>query len=124
VSLEPGISNPRLNHLLAVLPKSESERLFPYLESVSLSLGEALNESGDRLNHVYFPTTAIVSLLYVLENGASAEIAVVGNEGIVGIALFMGGGAHSPRAGGETLTLSSFARGRHGLGLVDERKSI
>jgi CRP-like cAMP-binding protein len=91
VALEPRTSNQRLNHLLAVLPKSESARLFPYLESVSLPLGEALYESGDRLNHVYFPTTAIVSLLYVMEDGASAEIAVVGNDGIVGIALFMGG---------------------------------
>jgi CRP-like cAMP-binding protein len=98
VSLEPSISNPRLNHLLAVLPKFESERLFPYLESASLPLGEALYESGDRLNHVYFPTTAIVSLLYVMENGASAEIAVVGNEGIVGIALFMGGETMPNRA--------------------------
>ena len=82
--------NPRLSHLLAVLPEIESKRLIPHLELVSLPLGKALYESGDQLNHVYFPTTAIVSLLYELENGSSAEIAVVGNEGIVGIALFMG----------------------------------
>ncbi len=86
----PNTPNPRQNHLLAALPQSEGERLFPQLEWIPLSLGEALYESGDRLSHVYFPTTAIVSLLYVMENGASAEIAVVGNEGIVGIALFMG----------------------------------
>jgi len=81
----------RENHLLAVLPDSDSQRLRPFLELVALPLGKALYESGETLNHVYFPTTAIVSLLYELENGSSAEIAVVGNEGIVGIALFMGG---------------------------------
>ncbi len=94
----PNVPNPRQNHLLAVLPESESERLFPQLEPVSLPLGQALYESGDRLSHVYFPTTAIVSLLYVMENGASAEIAVVGNEGVVGIALFMGGETMPNRA--------------------------
>jgi CRP-like cAMP-binding protein len=90
--------NPQQNHLLAALPKCESERLLPHLELVPLPLGEALYESGDRLNHVYFPTTAIVSLLYELENGSSAEIAVVGYEGIVGIALFMGGDTMPNRA--------------------------
>jgi CRP-like cAMP-binding protein len=91
MSIMPSSPNPRQNHLLAVLPESERERLFPHLELVPLPLGEALYESGGRLNHVFFPTTAIVSLLYVMEDGASAEIAVVGNEGMVGIALFMGG---------------------------------
>lgn len=81
----------RQNHLLAVLPGPERERLFPHLELVPLPLGKALYESGDQLNHVYFPSTAIVSLLYELEDGASAEIAVVGNDGILGIAVFMGG---------------------------------
>ena len=90
--------NPRQNHLLAVLPEPERERLFPHLELVPLPLGKALYESGDQLNHVYFPSTAIVSLLYELEDGASAEIAVVGNEGIVGIALFMGGDTMPNRA--------------------------
>jgi CRP-like cAMP-binding protein len=90
--------SPQQNHLLAVLPKAECERLLPHMELVSLPLGKALYESGDRLNHVFFPTTAIVSLLYVMENGASAEIAVVGNEGIVGIALFMGGETMPNRA--------------------------
>ena len=94
----PNPPNPRQNHLLAVLPETVCEHLVAHLEPVPLPLGEALYESGDRLNHVYFPTTAIVSLLYVMENGASAEIAVVGNEGIVGIALFMGGETMPNRA--------------------------
>jgi CRP-like cAMP-binding protein len=86
------------NHLLAALPQAESQRWLPLLESVELSLGQVLYESGTTLTHVYFPTTAIISLLYVMENGASAEIAVVGNEGIVGISLFMGGESTSSRA--------------------------
>jgi CRP-like cAMP-binding protein len=89
---------PRQNLLLAVLSKTDYGRVFPCLELVPLPLGKALYESGDQLNHVYFPTDAIVSLLYELENGASAEIAVVGNEGIVGIALFMGGDTMPNRA--------------------------
>ena len=91
-------SDPRQNHLLAALPDAEWERWLPQLEAVELTLGQALYESGGTLSHVYFPTTAIVSLLYVMENGASAEIAVVGNEGIVGISLFMGGESTSSRA--------------------------
>jgi CRP-like cAMP-binding protein len=97
----PGLTNapdPRQSHLLAVLPEAERKRLLPYLELVPLSLGKALYESGDKLNHVYFPTTAIISLLYELENGSSAEIAIVGNDGIVGIALFMGGDTMPNRA--------------------------
>ena len=94
----PDVPHPRQNHLLAVLPESDCERLLPHLTLVTLPLGQALSESGDLLKHVYFPTTAIVSLLYVLENGASAEIAVVGNEGMVGIALFMGGESMPNRA--------------------------
>jgi CRP-like cAMP-binding protein len=90
--------NPHQSHLIAVLPQAETSRLLPYMELVSLPLGRALYEPGDQLNHVYFPTTAIVSLLYELENGSSAEIAVVGNEGIVGIALFMGGDTMPNRA--------------------------
>ncbi len=81
----------RSNQLLLALPEGERARWLPQLETVELPLGQVLYEPGSRLTHVYFPTTAIVSLLYVLENGASAEIAVVGNEGIVGISLFMGG---------------------------------
>ena len=91
-------SEPIKNHLLAALPHAEAQRWLPLLEPVDLPLGEVLYESGITLSHVYFPTTAIISLLYVMENGASAEIAVVGNEGIVGISLFMGGESTSSRA--------------------------
>ena len=87
-----------VNHLLAALPNLVSTRWLAHLEDVELSLGQVLYESGGTLSHVYFPTTAIVSLLYVMENGASAEIAVVGNEGIVGISLFMGGESTPSRA--------------------------
>ena len=83
--------DPRQNHLLAALPVADWERWLPALEPVDMPLGEVLYESGVAMTHVYFPTTSIASLLYVLEDGASAEIAVVGNEGIVGISLFMGG---------------------------------
>ena len=86
------------NHLLAALPDAEWQRWLPQLEAAELPLGNVLYESGSTLEHVYFPTTAIVSLLYVMENGASAEIAVVGNEGIVGISLFMGGETTPSRA--------------------------
>ncbi|NEX64649.1 Crp/Fnr family transcriptional regulator [Noviherbaspirillum galbum] len=89
---------PRQNHLLAALPPEEFDRLLPHLEMVSMPLGDVLYESGSRLQHVYFPTTSIVSLLYVMENGSSGEIAVVGNEGILGIALFMGGETTPSRA--------------------------
>jgi CRP-like cAMP-binding protein len=84
--------------LLAALPTPEANRWLPILESVDLQLGQVLYESGVTLSHVYFPTTAIISLLYVMENGASAEIAVVGNEGVVGISLFMGGESTPSRA--------------------------
>lgn len=79
------------NHLLAVLPEDVRERLFPHMELVPLSLGQVLHESGTHLRYVYFPTTAIVSLLYILEGGGTAEIAVIGNEGMVGVQVFMGG---------------------------------
>ena len=85
------------NKLLAALPDDASQRWLPLLEPVDMPLGEVLYESGKTLDYVYFPTTAIVSLLYVMENGASAEIAVVGNEGIVGVSLFMGGGSTPSR---------------------------
>lgn len=88
--MTPSPPSPRSNQLLAVLPGAVLDRLVPRLELVSLPLGEALYESGARLDHVYFPTDAIVSLLNVMENGASAEIAVVGHEGILGLALFLG----------------------------------
>jgi CRP-like cAMP-binding protein len=89
--------NPRENHLLANLPADDLARWMPYLELVEMPLGHVMYESGRTLSHVYFPTTAIVSLLYVMEDGASAEIAVVGNEGIVGVSLFMGGESTSSR---------------------------
>jgi CRP-like cAMP-binding protein len=91
-------SDPKKNHLLAALPNPEWERWLPQLEPIEMPLGQVLYESGSTLSYVYFPTTSIVSLLYLLENGASAEIAVVGNEGIVGVSLFMGGESTPSRA--------------------------
>jgi CRP-like cAMP-binding protein len=88
----------RTNQLLAALPDAEWQRWLPELQAVEMPLGQVLYESGNTLSHVYFPTTSIVSLLYVMQNGASAEIAVVGNEGIVGISLFMGGESTPSRA--------------------------
>ena len=90
--------DPRRNHLLAALPDAEWQRWLSQLELVDMPLGKVLYESGSRMTHVYFPTTSIVSLLYVMEDGASAEIAVVGYEGIVGISLFMGGESTPSRA--------------------------
>ena len=90
--------DPRTNHLLAALAPPDWRRWLAKLEPVKLALGQVLYESGGTLSHVYFPTTSIVSLLYVMENGASAEIAVVGFEGVVGIALFMGGESTPSRA--------------------------
>lgn len=90
-------SHPQQNHLLAALPAAEFERWLPHLERVNFSLGQVLYESGSTMTHLYFPITAIVSLLYVMEDGGSAEIAVIGNEGVVGISLFMGGGSTPSR---------------------------
>ena len=90
--------DPKKNRLLAALPDAEWQRWRPQLELIALPLGQVLYESGTTLKHVYFPTTAIISLLYVMENGASAEISVVGNEGLVGISLFMGGESTPSRA--------------------------
>jgi len=94
----PGAHDPRQNHLLAALSTAEQERLYPHLKLVQMPLGKVLYESGDVLRHVYFPTDSIVSLLYVLEDGGSAEISVVGNEGLIGVALFMGGETTPSRA--------------------------
>jgi CRP-like cAMP-binding protein len=91
-------AEPRNNSLLAALPDAEWTRWQSELEKVEMPLGQVLYESGATLTHVYFPTTSIVSLLYVMGNGASAEIAVVGNEGLVGISLFMGGESTPSRA--------------------------
>ena len=90
--------SPRENRLLATIPAGEYQRLLPSLERVTMPLGQALYESGGRQGFVYFPTTSIVSLLYVLADGATAEIAVAGHEGLVGIALFMGGETTPSRA--------------------------
>lgn len=90
--------DPRDNRLLAMLPDDSLASWSPLLEPIDMPLGQVLYEPGVRLSHVYFPTTSIVSLLYVMEDGASAEIAVVGNEGIVGISLFMGGESTPSRA--------------------------
>ena len=95
---DPTLRSPHQNHLLDALPASAYERIAPHLELVPMRLGDVLYESGDKLRHVYFPTTSIISLLYVMEDGASAEIAVVGNEGILGISLFMGGETTPSRA--------------------------
>ena len=89
---------PQQNHLLAALPAEVQSRLFPNLELIDMPYGKVLYESGDTMRHVYFPVDAIVSLLYVMENGASAEVSVVGNEGFVGMALLMGGDSTPSRA--------------------------
>jgi CRP-like cAMP-binding protein len=94
----PPVHSTTQNHILAAFPTAEYDRLSAHLELVPLPLGLVLCESGAQLNHVYFPTTAIISMLYVLEDGASAEIAVVGNEGILGISIFMGGETTPSRA--------------------------
>jgi len=86
------------NRLLARLPPEELERLLPHMEHVSFALGEVIYESGGRQSYIYFPTTAIISLLYLMENGSSAEMGVAGKEGLVGIALFMGGDTVPNRA--------------------------
>ncbi|MEP6848526.1 MAG: Crp/Fnr family transcriptional regulator [Acidobacteriota bacterium] len=86
------------NHLLAALPEEEFERLKPDLEPVTLALGQVIYESGEQLEYIYFPTTVIISLLYIMENGSTAEIAMAGNDGLVGIALFMGGSTTPSRA--------------------------
>jgi CRP-like cAMP-binding protein len=94
----PAAPAPEQNHLLAALPTAERARIFPHLQFLSMPLGAVLYETGDLLQYVYFPTDSIVSLLYVMADGASAEIAVVGNEGLIGVALFMGGETTSSRA--------------------------
>ena len=95
VKLVKSTHSPQQNHLLAALPAEMFERISPDLKLVAMPLGEVLYESGGTLHHIYFPVTAIVSLHYVMENGSSAEIAGVGNEGVVGISIFMGGEHHS-----------------------------
>jgi CRP-like cAMP-binding protein len=92
------LNDPNQNHLLAALLDAEFDRLAPHLDPIMMRLGDVLYESGATVNHVYFPTSSIVSLHYVLENGSSSEIAGVGNEGMLGISLFMGGNTTPSRA--------------------------
>jgi CRP-like cAMP-binding protein len=94
----PNQSDPRQNQLLAALYPSERARIYPHLQLVSMSLGKVVYEPSDILRHVYFPTDAIVSLLYVMQDGGSAEISLVGNDGLIGVALFMGGESTASRA--------------------------
>jgi CRP-like cAMP-binding protein len=94
----PPVNSPSQNHLLSSLSTAELQRLLPDLESVEMQLGDVLYESGGKMQYVFFPTTSIVSLFYVLEDGASTEIAAVGNEGILGISIFMGGDTTTSRA--------------------------
>src|SRR5687768_8041956 len=94
----PTAPSPRDNHILDALPQLERDRLFPHMKLVPLPLGMPIYESGAALRHIYFPTNSIVSLLYVMQDGASAEIAVVGNEGVIGVSLFMGGETTPSRA--------------------------
>src|SRR5215216_2678485 len=91
-------AQPRENRLLGALPDDDYQNLLPHLTNVSFGLGEVVYEFGGQLDYVYFPTTAIVSLLYTMENGSSAEMGLTGNDGVVGIALFMGGGTMPNRA--------------------------
>ena len=94
MSVLAGFAQRRENRLLAALPDDDYQRLLPQLTNVSFTLGQVVYEFGGKLDYVYFPTTAIVSLLYTMENGSSAEMGLTGNDGVVGIALFMGGGLH------------------------------
>ena len=131
----PDTQNPRQNRLLAILPESECERLTPHLELVQLPLGKDLHESGNKSNCVYFPTTALVSLLHVLENGTSTEVAMVGTMGMVGIALIMGGDTMPNRAvvrsagqayrlGGQMLLAFPRFRGQFDMPLESSRAPV
>lgn len=115
--MSPTSQTPRHNHLLAAAPGDVQDRLFPHLNLVELPLGKVLYDSGDVSQDVYFPTDSIVSLLYVMEDGASAEISVVGNEGLIGIAVFMGGESTPSRA---TVQSAGYAYRLHGQRLKEE----
>ena len=94
----PDTPDPTKNRLLAALPREEYERILPHLGHVTFKLGEVVYESGVRMEHIYFPTSSVISLLYLMENGASAEMGMAGKEGLVGLALFMGGNTMPNRA--------------------------
>lgn len=94
----PADLKPEQNHLLAALPKDVRSRLLPHMQAIELGLGDVVYEPGSKMSHVVFPTNSIISLLYVMENGSSAEISVVGNEGVVGVSIFMGGESTVSRA--------------------------
>jgi CRP-like cAMP-binding protein len=96
--LTQGPCSPKQNHLLAALSAAECERIYPHLEQVEMSVGHILCESGSRASYVHFPIDSIVSLVQITKDGASTEIAAVGNEGVVGVALFMGGDSTPTRA--------------------------
>jgi CRP-like cAMP-binding protein len=108
-----GLHTPRENHLLAALPAMELQRLYPHLEEASLQAGDVLYEPGVELRHVYFPTTSIVSIVHAIENGSSAEVAIVGNEGIVGVPLLMGGETSPSRAVVQSAGYAWLMPGRH-----------
>ena len=108
-----GLHSPRENRLLAALPAIERELLYPQLEETSLRAGDVLYEPGAELRHVYFPTTSIVSIVHAIENGSSAEVAIVGNEGIIGVSLFMGGETSASRAVVQTAGCAYRVPGRH-----------
>src|SRR5450631_3017092 len=105
-------TTPNQNHLLNALPAEVIERILPNLELISMPLGQVVYESGGQLQHVYFPTTAILSLHYIMESGASSEIAGVGNEGVLGVSLFMGGNTTPSRATVQTAGSGFRLKGR------------
>jgi CRP-like cAMP-binding protein len=111
------VHDPEQNHLLSAFSPAERRKIYPHLQLVPMPLGKVLYESGDVMRHVYFPTDSIVSMLYVLADGASAEISVVGNEGLIGIALFMGGETTPSRA---IVQSAGFAYRLNGQQLKDE----
>jgi len=117
VATMSALHTPEQNHLLAALPAEAFARLLPHLELIAMPLGAVLYESGGQLHHVYFPTTSIVSLHYVMENGASAEMAGVGNEGVLGISLFMGGNTTPSRA---TVQTAGYGYRLQGLLMMEE----
>ncbi len=112
-----GIDQQRTNSFIEAMPDAVRERLYPHLELVWMKMGEALNEPVSKTGHVYFPVTAIVSIVYVMQDGASGEVALVGNEGMLGVSLFMGGQSRFTRAIVQTAGFVFKLRAQH---LIDE----